>query len=276
MIEVEFETAEQVPEALKSLAEERDGTMIVKLEDGVGLGVVAAEDLATEKKAKGQFRDNNNALKAKLEASEKRLASFDGVDPVEYKRIQAEHADLTAKLKEAEAGSGAKDADVNAIVAKAVAASQAPMQAKIEALTKESETAKTEKVAAEERLVKKELEAGLTKAGLDAGVDEKAIPDFLSRGLSVWKIVDGKQVALDGDGEPMYDQKGEPVTMTSYAAGLQGDAPHLFKPSSGGGAKGTPGGAPGKAKKTITDPDAFEFGQNIEGIAKGEIEVVRT
>src|SRR6185436_8304747 len=95
--------------------------------------------------------------------------------------------------------------------------------------------------SARSELAKKGLESTLTQVGIKAGVDDRALPDFLRRGLDIFHFEDGKVVAKGADGAPVY-RGGEPMTPESWLAGLPTEAPHLFKPSKGGGANPTPGG----------------------------------
>ena len=117
------------------------------------------------------------------------------------------------------------------------------------------------------------LKSTLTAAGVKAGVDERALSDYVNRGAEIFKVVNGQVVARKGEA-PIFSKAkpAELLTPDEFAVELQGEAPHLFKPSRGGGAGGSGGGGGPVVKKTIS-ADPMEFGRNLEGIAKGEVTV---
>jgi hypothetical protein len=122
--------------------------------------------------------------------------------------------------------------------------------------------------AAQEQLARTTLENSLRDAASKAGVDERALPDFLNRGLQVFTLKDGQVVAMRGE-QPVFSrrQPGEALSPEEWAQDLASDAPHLFRPSKGGGA---PGGVGAPRKKYIsTDP--LDFGSHLDQIAKGEV-----
>jgi hypothetical protein len=126
--------------------------------------------------------------------------------------------------------------------------------------------------AANERL---QLERNLAEAGQKAGIDDRATQDYVNRGLQVWKIKDGKVVAIK-DGEPLFSKQkpAEMMTMEEWALELQSEAPHLYKPSRGGGAaaNGSGGnGGGGREHKKVISSDPLEFGRNLEGLARGDV-----
>lgn len=273
MIEVEFLKVEDVPEALRSAAEERDGKHYLKIEAGSGVGVIPAADHATLKNQFKEFRNNNIGLEKSNAELTAKLSGFDGVDAAEFKRLHDEEVVRKAKAAEdATKGKPGNTGDDTARIAKAVQAQVGPMQERMATMDAAMKLAKTEKDAAEARVVRKDLEATLSRAGLRAGVDEKALTDYLHRGLGVWQIVEGKPVAMNGE-TPLFNDKGEALSVDEWATALVGDAPHLFKPSSGGGT-GSGGGSGGPTpKKVISAMDTLEFGKNLKEIAAGTVVV---
>lgn len=232
----------EIQEALRSEYEPKDGKFVLKLEGDMP-GFVTATQLAESNAKLAEFRDNNrslNSLKSELETSK---------------------AALEAKIGELQKTGVKEPADVEAKIAKAVQEAVGPLATQLKDLQKSEADAKL-------ALSRRELESSLTTAGLKAGVDEKALPDYLNRGLSVFKHKDGKLIATNGD-TPLYSKNGVPLSVDEWASGLSAEAPHLFKLSKGGGASPGHGGPVGGTKKVISD-DPLEFGRNLESIAKGE------
>ena len=92
------------------------------------------------------------------------------------------------------------------------------------------------------------IENALLNAASKAGVAKYALDDAIDRGRKIFVDVDEKgfPVAKDGD-EIRYGKDGvTPFTPDEWITGLKPEAPHLWPPSSGGGApqhhNGTPGG----------------------------------
>lgn len=206
-------------------------------------------------KAVENFRNNNTALikdKATLEA---KLKAFEGIDPGQV-------AADKQKLSEFEKSAGKEPKDVEARIKKAIDDAVGPYAKKVETLEQKASTAERE-------LKMRDVETNLRAAGVKAGIDEKAMPDFLARGRRVFNE-DG--VAKDGDSPLLSkDKVGDPLGMEEWALSLQSDAPHLFRKNTGGGAGGS--GGPGVGKKAISGKDPLEFGHNLEKIIKGDVVV---
>jgi len=198
-----------------------------------------------------EFRDNNiNLLKLKAEL-EGRLKAFEGVDPKEYGTMKSRLQDLEKK------GGVTKAEDLDAKLKQAIAEANAPL---VEQLAQ----VEAKRLEAENRLAFRDLEQQLTSVGMKLGVDEKAMPDFLNRGLEVFDY-DG--TAKNGE-TPLFSKvkPAEPLGFEEWAQGLAADAPHLFKRSAGSGATG----GQGAAGKRVVSRDPLEIGRNLEALAKGE------
>ena|SRR3990167_7123594 len=245
-------TLEEVAEPLRGEYEARNGKFYLKTEGDFAPLVESNTKLV-------EFRDNNRSLNSiKLEL-ETKLKTFEGIDPVEHGKLKTKISELEAK--------GVKGTDdVVAQIKTAVAAAVAPLEAR------EIARAASEK-AAVERADRELLKSTLTAAGVKAGVDERALSDYVNRGAEIFKVVNGQVVARKGEA-PIFSKAkpAELLTPDEFAVELQGEAPHLFKPSRGGGAGGSGGGGGPVVKKTIS-ADPMEFGRNLEGIAKGEVTV---
>jgi hypothetical protein len=264
-----YASLDEVPEALRAEYEDKGGSFVLKVDGDhpafVG-ALTEARSAADDAKQKlTSFRENNVKLLKEIGASSfeegvEKLKTLKSVDPAEYARLKARTADLE--------GQGIRTSeDVQRIFLEKtktqVEAAVAPLQKKL------NEIGERER-AANEKLARTTLENALRDAATKAGVDDRALPDFLSRGLNVFTLKDGQVVALRGD-TPVFSRRkpGEVLSPEEWANDLSGDAPHLFRPSKGGGASG----GDRSPKKRYIGSDPLEFGSNLDAIAKGEVVV---
>lgn len=251
-----LESLESVPEPIRDLYAERDGKFVLDL-DGAPPGFVPASEFAEVKGKMVEFRDNNIAVLKEREALQQKVDQYKDIDPDKYRAA-------VAKLDELEQKGVKKADDIDARVLAAVREAVSPLQTQLEQF-------KSAEAEARSKLARKELEGQLTAAGMKAGIQESAMEDYLQRGLRVFKLgEDGKVIAKDGD-TPLFSaaNPSEPLSIGEWAGRLSTQAPHLFKPSNGGGAHGGSGGpAP---KRTFDPDDPKSFLDNLEGIAKGEV-----
>jgi hypothetical protein len=254
-----YENLDAVPEGLRAEYEEKDGKAVLKIE-GDHPTVLAV--VADANKKVGDFRNTNIGLKQENEALKQKANAFAGFDPVKIKEDQDKLRALEAK--------GVKGTnDVAEIVKQAVNAAVTPLNEKFEA----SERARQENAA---KLATKTLESRITAAGVAAGVSETALPDFVSRGTRNFAVDGDTIVAKQPDGTPLYSKQrpGELLSVEEWATGLQAEAPHLFKPSTGADVvPGRPGGGvtpPG----SVDANDMRGFSKNLKEIAAGKVKVV--
>jgi hypothetical protein len=259
------EDIEAVPESLRDEYIERDGKWVLGV-DGDLPGYVRSQMLADTNAKLAEFRDNNTKLlkrvdeleplRSQLDELHQKLKTFEGIDPQEYMELKKRppNEDNEAQLQ------------------KAVQAAVAPLQKRVEELTERERAAEERERRAAEMLARKTLEGELTQIGLELGVDERAIPDYVRRGLEIFRMDDGQIVAMNGD-TPVYSPMNPtaPLTVEEWAQGLMDDAPHLFKGSGGGGAEPDRDTRPAPRKQIENDP--LEFGRNLEGIARGDVRV---
>ena len=244
-----------IPEALRGEYEQRDGKYVLKL-DGDYPGFVKAGDLAEAHQKLIEFRDTNIGLKRIHDEQAAKLKAFEGIDPDEHRKLKEKMAEIE-KL-------GVKGGhDVSTIVQKALAEAVGPLQKQLQELTEREQNVKGQ-------LARKEIETVLTQEGLKAGVREEALPDYLRRGLEVWKLEDGKPVAYNGNAQS-YSKKqpAELLSPAEWVSVLSSEAPHLFKLSKGGGAN--PGAGGNGERMTYNSNDPADFLKNIDKIAKGEM-----
>lgn len=206
----------EVAENLRSLYVLKDGKHVLDLA-GTPLGFVAQADHDALKNQHAEFRDNNRALNARVTEFETKLKAYEGIDVAEVAKLKA---DAEALRKKGVNGADDFEARLNAALT--------PVAAEVKEL-------KGQLAAKDKALATKELEHALTQAGIKAGVDEKALPDYIARGLRTWSVEDGKVIAKGADGA-LLRKSGEPITPEQWAVDLSAEAPHLFKPSGGSGA----------------------------------------
>lgn len=247
---------EEVAESLRTEYEARDGRFFLKV-DGDYPPLVEANTKLTE------FRDNNRTLNSAVTQLRTDLKKFDGIDPVEVPKLKA-------KVAELEQGGIKNPNDVAQAIKDAVSKAVGPLEAKLLEREQSENTAR-------EALARTGLENKLREAGAKAGIDERAMPDYINRGLKVFKLIDGEPAARKGE-NPIFSKTrpAEELSMEEWAKDLHTEAPFLFKPSSGGGAgHGRGPGVDRSAPVRQISSDPVEFGRNLEGIAKGEVQVVQ-
>jgi hypothetical protein len=268
-----YDSQDAIPEAIRAEYEEKDGKFVLKVDGDHPVVIEATKQAvdaarqATELKAKLEgFRENNTTLLKELGAqsfddAKQRLKELKKIDPAEYERLK----DRTRELE----GQGIRTSeDVTRLF---LERTRSQVEAAVKPLQDELSAIRDRERRANEALARTTLENALRDAGVKAGVDEKAMPDFLNRGMSVFAIKDGQVVALK-NGEPQFSRRkaGESLTAEEWAQDLATDAPHLFRPSRGGGAPGSAGSAP---RKRYVSGEPLEFGSNLEAIARGEVSV---
>jgi len=264
-----YQTIDEIPEALRGEYEDKGGSFVLKVDGDLPQytePLATARSAAEEAKTKlATFRDNNVRLLKELGAASfedavERLKILKSVDPAEFNRLKTRTTELE------EQGIRSPEDVTRLFMEKTKAQVEAavrPLQERLNEIT-------TRERVAQEQLARTTLENSLRDAASKAGVDERAVPDFLARGLQVFSLKDGQVVALRGD-QPVFSRRkpGEALSPEEWANDLSSDAPHLFRPSKGGGATG---GA-GSPKKRFIGQDPLEFGSNLDAIAKGEVVV---
>ena len=210
-----------------------------------------------------EFREGNVKVLKERDALDLRLKNFAGVDPDEYKKAKDRLVELEKKLTDGGGGGGGDNKDFDVKLAEAVRSQVEPLTKKVAELTDEKEQANL-------TLKRRDLETSLRAVAGKAGVTESASDDFIARGVRVFNL-DGK--AMKGE-ETIWSEKNpsEPLPMEEWADKLSQEAPHLFKTNSGGGAGGDNKGG-GAGGRSIASGDPIVFGENLEGIAKGDIKV---
>jgi hypothetical protein len=212
-----LQSSSEIPAGLVNLYVERDGAFVLDVEG------VAAKSVVDE------FRNNNIALKQQLADVQKR---FEGIDP------DVARAALDAKRKLDE-GELLKRGDVDTI-----------LQPRLAPVLKRATDAETALAAANARLVELQVNQAALAAAGKRGLRPTAAPDLAQRARQVFKLVEGKVVGFEADGQtPKVGKDGvTPLSIDAWVDGLVTDAPHLFETNSGGGAVGSSAGGVGGVK----------------------------
>lgn len=208
MLKFKVDNIESVEEAYRALyvKNESDGKFYLGVE-----GVVPKDKL-------DEFRNNNIQLKQDLE-------KFKGVDPVKYAELQG----LQRQLEEKQLIDAGK---IDEVVEQRVKVMREELNGKL------NETA-TQLASSNKRLEVLIIDNAVREAATKAGVLATATDDVLLRAKSVFALQDGVAVPKDSDGKLIYGRDGNtPMSINDWVATLKDTAPHLYQPSSGGGASG--------------------------------------
>lgn len=246
---------EEIPDGLQEHYQEKDGKYYLSVE-----GMAPECQLAEARQKAAEFRDNNIKYLKEREDMVSRLKNYEGIDPEEYRSLKEQTKKLETK--------GVKNPDdIESLINRKLEDVTKNLGSRIQAIEQE-------KAELHRQIEFKELEKTLSDAARKAKVRDVAMEDAIRRGMQVYKLVNGKVVPTSGD-SILYSQQDLDKTMPAeeFYQILSKSAPHLFEPSSGGGASNTMGGTSQNAM-TLTNPSKEEFGKNLEAIAKGKVRVV--
>jgi hypothetical protein len=223
-----YDAGSEIPDVLREHYVEKDGAWVLQTDP-------AMEDVTGLKNALTQER--NLRREAEKGYSELKI-KFEGVDP-----------DEVVKLRERV--KGLDDADVydkqgiEALVLRRTESMKADHERQLTQKTRELEALKTEREDLKRRWEQDRIRTALLQAGASAGVYDRAMDDFVQRGLGVFNALDeeGLPVSRKADGEIRYGKDGiSPLRPEEWGVALKPTAPHLWPPSAGGGAPAHHGG----------------------------------
>lgn len=197
----------EIPAALKPHYVESNGKWVLDVE-----GAVPKAQL-------DEFRDNNVALKAKIEA-------FGDLTPDRAK-------ELIEKEKDFKAGNPKTKEEIEAAVQARVAEMKANHETALKAANDKAAKLQTD-------LESHVIDRALIEAGTELGLRPTATEDLTFRGRQSFRLDEhGRPVAKDKDGNTLYGPAGDPLTPKDFVATLTKAAPHLFDSSAGSGAGGS-------------------------------------
>jgi hypothetical protein len=203
------DTLDSVPESLHSFYE--------KQEDGYKLNVKNAVPSAKL----DEFRTNNRKLNAELEDLRKQMSY---VDMDEYNKLKEQYSKDKAK-------GSIPETDVEQTLAKRTAEMKADYEKKLAEMT-ENYSKTNQKLSTV--LIDNQVQSSAAKHN----VRQSAFEDVLLRAKNTFSLEDGKAIAKDPNGETIYNNEGEPMTIDQWINKLSKSATHLFEESTGTGARG--------------------------------------
>ena len=255
---------EDVDEKYHELYEERDGAFYLIVED---------DDSDNKAKARlEEFRKNNRLLHKEKKELEAKLEEWKDIDPQEYRTLKERQATL-------ETSDDAKlvaEGKLDEVIAKRTATMKADFERSLSAKDTALKDTSKERDTYRQRLAQLQIDGDVRTHIEKIGRPKQgAMDDILSRAHRTWKLDgDGNRVPVDSDGEPIYGNDGDIMTMSEWSAKLLQNAGHLFESGGGGGADGS--GDPEKPKRkkgSVDADDAVAIGRNLKDIATGKMTV---
>ena len=182
-----------------------------------------------EKSKVDEFRDNNRLLQTQVEELQKHMDTFKDVDLEEFKSLQEQKRQLAEK-ELIEAG------EIDKIV-------EARLKPILESKDSEYTKLKDSYESANNQLSVLMIDDATSSLATELGVEPTALMDVKSRARQQFKIKNGKVIATDADGHPVYGPDGiTPLSLDkTWMEGLKKNAQHLFRPAQGTGAQGDNG-----------------------------------
>jgi len=237
----------------------------------VGDDYILDTDDSDYKKHLDEFRTNNRALHAQVEAAKAQVEKYKDIDPEKYRRAVVALDQLESQA-EAEL---IKDGKLDEVISRRTAAMARDFESQLKATKTAAETAAAERDQYRSKLSGIQIEQTVLGEVERIGkLRPGARQDVTLRARTTWALNEhGDLIAKDEKGGRAYGTKGEPLTPTEWAQGLLKDASYLFEPAGGGGAKGnetvrTPEGA-----RVIGGNDPVVFGRNAADILSGKVVV---
>jgi hypothetical protein len=237
----------EIPPALKSEYEPKDGKFILKVE-GELPGFVPEAVTAEQRRKLDEFRETNRTIMRELgvdspeQAIERaklyrqftpaQLEKLKTVDPDEYARLKQAHDQL--KGKGVESGDDV-DAKIQAAVTKLNSEVVQPLQQKVEASEKK-------RAEAEQKLEDSQFRREITELAVNPkiGVRADALEFVISKAREVFTVKDGRVIAKP---DQFSGSTGLPLGLEEWFSGLSKKFAFAFEQSSGGGGNGSGNGA---------------------------------
>jgi hypothetical protein len=219
-----YEQQSDIPVGFQEHYVEQDGKWLLQtdppVEDVTGL----KNALQTERNLRRDAEKTSTDLKVK----------FEGIDPEEFHKLQD-------RVK------GLDDADVydkqgiEVLIGRRTDAMKQEHERQVQAKDREIAQLRGQATDYDRRWRQDRIKTALLEAVNKHGVFEKAVDDAVQRGLTVFTDLDddGQVVAKNKDGSFQYGKDGiNPLRPDEWISTLKssGNAPHLWPPSSGGGA----------------------------------------
>ena len=227
-LKFKFKSRDEIPAELANLYVEREGAFVLDAE-----GVI-------EKSKADEMRNHNIDLRKQLEDLN---ARFDGIDPVEVKKLAEEKRKLELLAQ------GHKPEELDRLVGERIKGLKADWDKQLSTVT-------TERDSLTSRLTAIQIDQGVLTVATKRGLRPTAIPDITARARVVFKLVNGAPRAFEADGTTLrYGKDGvSPMTLEEWVDAQTSDAPHLFESNAGGGAASNSAGGAAGNKHTAKNP----------------------
>lgn len=221
---IEYERADQVPEAFRGIIKEVGGK--------VTINVVSEDKLA-------EFRENNVKLASErdgLKAHVARASQILGTD--NWDEAEKSVGDLRTLETRVKNNELVAKVGVDETIAQRTAEMKAAHAAQIQERANEANAWKQKFTDLDARHRRGVIEREVTKVALDdkVGIESYALPDLLERAAKTFVVGDdGSMKAMKGD-TVLYGEDGtSPMSAQEWVLKLRESAPHFFKGSKGGG-----------------------------------------
>lgn len=237
----QFDTLEQIPEALRQYAKAEG--------EKVQINLVPQDKLE-------EFRESNTNLLKERDALKKEVEVLKPIIGDDAARFSQELVELQATAQRVKDGTLTDSKAIEQEVVRRTEDMKKSLEEQIRTAQKEGALWKTKATEIQD-VHKRTLVTSAIKDALidpDLGVQSYAFPDILSRAQSVWRAQDNGQVlAFQGDLQLYGSDGGSPLSPKEWISKLKDEAPHYFKGTTGGGAGGdtTQRGQLGKTQQEL-------------------------
>ena len=225
---------------------------------------------AAERARVKEFRNENIKLRRELEAMKGMLGDLTKED-LDAMRESAN------RMKSEEEKALIQKGRLDEVMERRVKALQAEHEKKLKALTDELTGLKTGSEKLRRELKKDRIVSRVREEAdrLKLKFPATAMEDINARALSMFDLdEEGNLISMDGE-DPRVNSEGKEYSPKDFVMGLVESAPHLVEGASGGDFNGTGKRGNGGRRGVITidarDPKAF--GDNLEAIASGKMDV---
>jgi hypothetical protein len=225
MPKITFASMDEVPEDLREVAQEENGTVTVHV---------------VPKTKLDEFRDNNIKLaqeRDNLKEFRAKLGSAVGEkDPDAFLEELSELRQTAQKVQD---GQLSASEDIQKMVDERVAQMRADYEEQLRAANGEKSKLNTALQEADQRYRRTLVDRAVTDAVLaqNSKARPEALPDIMARAYEVFEVQENGQLIPKSGQATLYGADGTaPMTPTEWLDSLRRTAPYFFKDSAGGGA----------------------------------------
>lgn len=227
-------------------------------------------DKSATKTSISEFRTENLNLRKQVEGMDGKLEALSG--------LQGKFEALTAKMGSAEDKRNIEAGDIDAVVARQVAAATQAGETKYSALEGSFVQVQKERDALLGQVGQTRVRDAMLGAftASKARMKDGAEVDLLSRAASVWSVdpeTNGLVARNAQTKEPLYGAEGKPLGMAEWATKTTENAPYFFESAQGGGSGGNRG--EGKRQqlgsREVDAADGNALVKNLDDIMAGKI-----